>query len=274
MPTPSRPSTAPQISANCLRPPCAEPRTAPKLGRVPSGAGKARAVDLAVGRQRQSLQHERRRHHVLGQALPPDRTQRPAGAGSVPGRPRRRPPGALPPGLSSRATTTASRTAGMLAPATPRSRPARCGSRGSSPGWSSRPRNSISPSGSQPCQVAGPVQPRPGLRERVGHEPLGGQLRAVQVAAAQPGPADVQLSRAPPAAPAAPHGPARTARVLASRRSDRGTVPARSPHSGRGAAVTHMGLGGAIVRYEPATPARSRPQRCSVGRDRSYLAGR
>ena len=45
-------------------------------------------------------------------------------------------------------------------------------------------------------QVAGPVQPPAGVSaKRVRHEPLGGQLRAVQVPAGDAGAADVDLPR-------------------------------------------------------------------------------
>ena len=62
--------------------------------------------------------------------------------------------------------------------------------------WSSRrPRYSSWPSGRQTGAVAGAVQARRGrVRERVGHEALGGQLGAVEVAAGQPGAAQVQLA--------------------------------------------------------------------------------
>ena len=46
------------------------------------------------------------------------------------------------------------------------------------------------------CEVAGAVQlARPAAAERVGHEALGRQLGAVQVAAREAGAADIQLAR-------------------------------------------------------------------------------
>src|SRR5690606_7205782 len=65
-----------------------------------------------------------------------------------------------------------------------------------------------------PHQVAGAVQPPARRSERVGHEPLGGQPGAAEVAAGQPRPAEVQLRRDPrrpstwrPARPATPGRP-------------------------------------------------------------------
>ena len=96
------------------------------------GRGQRPAVHLAVGRQRQrrssgtkapgTMYSGRRRPQVPRSSRGPGVAAR--------RRDRRRPPGAArPPGASSRTTTTASRTAGCVARAPPRSRPARCGSR-------------------------------------------------------------------------------------------------------------------------------------------------
>ena len=92
------------------------------------------AVDLAVRRERQRVQrHERRRHHVVGQAAPQHAPAAPP-ASHLAGRRHHvgdEPPVARP--RSSRATTAACAHRRVRAPAPPRSRPARCGSRGSSP---------------------------------------------------------------------------------------------------------------------------------------------
>ena len=80
------------------------------------------------------------------------------------------------------------------AAAPPRSRPVRCGSRGSSPG---RPGGPETPSSRPPA--SGPDRPcdtaAPRRLEGVGHEPLRRQLRTVQIAAGQPVAAEVQLAR-------------------------------------------------------------------------------
>ena len=90
------------------------------------------AVELAVGRQRQPVQHhERRRHHVVRQARAEMRAQRRGIGARARGRHHigHQP---LVPGPSSRAITAACATP-HAAPAPPRSRRARCGSRASSP---------------------------------------------------------------------------------------------------------------------------------------------
>ena len=52
----------------------------------------------------------------------------------------------------------------------------------------------MSPSGAVPGEVAGAVEPGLGRAERVGDEPLGGELGPVEVAARQAGAADVELA--------------------------------------------------------------------------------
>ena len=159
------------------------------------------AVHLAVGRQRQRLEHhEGRRHHVLGQPRRDRRaTARPRASRSstVRRRPRRRPAAHRPrrQSPSTRASTTASRT----------------------PGWAARAA-SISPSSMRkPAHLDLVVQApqelhlavrqaaaapgrrvrysrAPGLAaERIRHEALRRQLRPAQVAAAHLHAADVQL---------------------------------------------------------------------------------
>ena len=84
-PTRSSPSTSPQIAATTLlgRGPRARSRRA-VAAATGLGRGQGAAVDLAVGRQRQRLEHdERRRDHVLGQ-----RCLEPVGAASAAGRDR------------------------------------------------------------------------------------------------------------------------------------------------------------------------------------------
>ena len=60
---------------------------------------------------------------------------------------------------------------------------------------SARPRNSSAPSARQRTRSPVRYSRAPGLAERVGHEPLGGQLRPAEVAARQAVAADVQLAR-------------------------------------------------------------------------------
>ena len=91
-------------------------RTEPAPARLPAaGAGSALRSTLPLGVERQRAErHERRRHHVLGQrareASALTLAHRAAGAPAP-----RRPPAGRSPGASSRATTTASRTAGVRA---------------------------------------------------------------------------------------------------------------------------------------------------------------
>ena len=67
-----------------------------------------------------------------------------------------------------------------------------------------------SPSAQPAHQVAGAVEPPAGSAERVGDEPLGGQLGPVEIAARQPVAADVQLARPRRSAPARSARRART----------------------------------------------------------------
>ena len=103
--------------------------------RSAAGAGLGRrqglAVDLAVGGERQRSSATKGAGTMysgsaLGAGAARSAAGRIAAAGS---RPRGRPTSAASPGRSSRATTTACRTAGLRGRAPPRSRPARCGSR-------------------------------------------------------------------------------------------------------------------------------------------------
>ena len=90
-------------------------------------------VELAVGRARQPLQqHERRRHHVVRQARAEMRPQRRRIGARARGRHHiRRPAACCRPGPRARSPRTAPPPDAASAP--PRSRPARSGSRGSSP---------------------------------------------------------------------------------------------------------------------------------------------
>ncbi len=100
----------------------------------------------------------------------------------------------------------------------PRSRRARCGSRGSSPVVDAAQELELArPAASAPGRPCGRGAPR-SATERVGHEPLGGQVGPVQVAAGQAGAADAQLARR--------RRPARAARRRRARRRAR-------PSSGR-----------------------------------------
>ena len=91
------------------------------------------AVELAVGRERKPVQrHKGRRHHVVRQALPEMRPQRRRIGSRRPRPPPHRPPAACCPAYPrARSPPPAPRRHG--APARPRSRPARCGSRAASP---------------------------------------------------------------------------------------------------------------------------------------------
>ena len=167
------------------------------------------AVELAVRRQRQPLQHhERRRHHVVRQ-LP--RQRRPQRRG-VQRRARRRHHIADQPLAArrrpSRATTAACAHARPAAAAPPRSRPARSGSRASSP---ARRRGPGTPARRPAATAPGPrsgTSARPAAPNGSGDEPLRRQPRPVQVAARQPDAPDVQLARPRPPAPAQARRPA------------------------------------------------------------------
>ena len=129
------------------------------------------------------------RHHEVGQRAREVLAQgrrRSAPAPSV--RSRRRRPAACRRPVFARDRRPPSRTAGWRVAVPPRSRPARCGEPRILTWWSSRPRNSSVPSARQ--RTRSPVRYRraPGLGERIGHEALGGQLGAVEVAARTPSP--------------------------------------------------------------------------------------
>ena len=141
-------------------------------------------------------------HHVLGQLLCRKPRSSSATRRSLAVRDRRKRPGACrPPAL--RASTTASRTRGCCASAASIS-PSSMRKPRILTWWSRRPRNSSSPSGTVARQVAGAVQalrPAPPQTGRARTAPR--SARAVQVAARQPGAADVQLARHARRAPAA-----------------------------------------------------------------------
>ena len=152
------------------------------------------AVELAVRRQRQPLQHhERRRHHVVRQARRNMRPQRRRiGARAARSPPHRRPAACRRADPRARSPPPAPRRDAASAP--PRSRPARCGSRGSSPARR-RGRGSPAPRrrASAPGRRCGTSGCRPA--QRVGHEPLRGQPGAAQIAARQTRARDVELAR-------------------------------------------------------------------------------
>ena len=173
------------------RPRCrrAPPRAASRGGaggrhrRAPApaaGAGSARrsTLPLAVERQR-GEEHERRRHHVLGQPLPRGAraARATAGAGAVaaddvgdqPLVARRRPRARAP---------TASRTAGC-APSAASISPSSMRKPRIFTWWSMRPRYSRSPSAQPARQVAGAVEPRARrAAERVGRRSARRSARA------------------------------------------------------------------------------------------------
>ena len=152
----------------------------PRRRAAAVGRGQGLAVDLAVGRQRQRVERARRPTGTMYSGSAPLRKRAQLAARRAPGRrgdhvgdqaPARRV-------ASSRATTTASRTAGCRRSAASIS-PSSMRKPRTFTWWSTRPRNSRSPSAQPAGEVAGAVQPRAGpAAERVGHEPLGGQVRA------------------------------------------------------------------------------------------------
>ena len=193
--------------------------------RSPAGAGSARAIHLAVGRQRQRLEHhERRRHHVLGQPRLQERAQlapdvggsarrRGHDVGDQPLVARHRPP---------RATTTRLAHRRVLRRAPPRSRRARCGSRGSSPGGRCGRGTRCAPSRGSRTRSPVRYSRAPGSsREGVGDEPLGRQLGPVQVAPRDARRRRCTARRGRRAARAAVAGRARRRALLAIGRADR-----------------------------------------------------
>ena len=181
----------------------ARPRPLGPLGAI---RARAPAVHLAVGRERQRGRGRRRPPGTMGSGSRPAQPARGAPA-STPASARHvghQPPVAR---RSPRTSTAASRDRRMRGAAPPRSRPARCGSRGSSPGGRAGRGTRASPSGRQPRQVAGAVEAAPvATSERIGHEALGRQVRPAEVAARQPVAADAQLARDARPAPAAAAG--------------------------------------------------------------------
>ena len=155
------------------------------------------AVQLPVRRQRQRLQHhERRRHHVLRQALSHVRAQR-GGVHrirTIRHHVRHQPP--VPRRVLAHQRPRHSRTAGCSAQRAPRSRPARSRKPADLHLVVVAAQELDGPVRAPPRQVARAVHPRTRLAaERVRHEPLRGQLRPPQVAARHTGAADVQLAR-------------------------------------------------------------------------------
>ena len=82
-------------------------------GAPARGSARRSSLPLAVSGSASSTT-KARRHHVLRQPRPQVRPQLRAPEGSAPPRRPRRPPARFSPGASSRTTTTASRTAGVL----------------------------------------------------------------------------------------------------------------------------------------------------------------
>ena len=183
MPTRSSPSTSANSAhriASCgvrgARCECAEPKL--RLRQRP-------AVELAVRRQRQPLQHHQRgRHHVVRQ-LP---RQRGPQRRRVQHRARRRHHIADQP-LAARAVPPRDhrglRHARLPQPAPPRSRPARSGTRAASP---ARPRGPGTPARRPTATAPGPRSGTSGCPAgavRVGDKPLRRQRRTVQIAPRQ-----------------------------------------------------------------------------------------
>ena len=217
-----------------------------RRGARPIASGTAReglAVELAVGRQRQGLQHhERRGHHVLRQP-PPAGAARSSAASAGAGRPA---PGRRPadrsPGPSSRATTVAWATPGCATRAASIS-PSSMRKPRIFTWWSIRPRYSSCAVGPPARQVARPVQASAGLAgERVGDEPLGRQVGTRRVAPRQPDAADVQLAGHAHRHRLQPARPARRAAVLAIGRPI-GTAPRPLARAAGPVAHVHRRLG-------------------------------
>ena len=176
---PLQPSTSrPDLRERLLGRACAAPRSRASADAAPSGAGSAlrSTLPLAVSGSASST-HEGRRHHVLGQA---------ARRGAPAARPRRT---ALVRGTHVRdQPPVAGRVLArqhhrlahrrVLAQRAPRPRPARCGSRASSPGRRCGPGTRACRPRSQRTRSPVRYSRAPGSPERVGHEALGGQLRA------------------------------------------------------------------------------------------------
>ena len=212
MPTRSSPRTSAQIAASCSSTAVSRRHvTGAEVGPVLIGGGQRPAIDLAVGRQRQRVQHhENTGNHVFGQALLQESTQlrrnngRTA-AGHHIGRQ------AFVAGLV--LPRQHDRLAYRRVPQQHRLDLAQLDPVAPDLHLMVDPTQVLDVAiGQISCQVAGPIQPRLGLAaERVGDELLCGQLRAVQVAAGHAGPADADLARDARSAPAARCSRARTA---------------------------------------------------------------
>ena len=184
MPTRSTPRTSANSPHSFSSAACAAPVP---TRRASSPAPATPAVELAVRRQRQRFKHhKRRRHHVVRQPLAsarhatPDVKRAPRRRNHIrhqplsPGNLRARPPPPSPPPHA--------------APAQPRSRQARCGSRAASP---ARPRAPGTPACRPYASAPGPRSDTSGCRarQRVRNEPLRRQPRPAQIAPRQPSPA-------------------------------------------------------------------------------------
>ena len=207
-------------------PPRTRPATISSIGvdgarnapRLESGAGSALRSSLPLTRQRERVEHhERRRHHVRRQRTPPARCAASAGRAPTPGRrPRSRAAAARcagPRAPSRRACATPSQpsSAASISPSSIRSP--------RSFTWkSARPTKSSSPSARPAHQVAGAVHPRRRAAERVGHEPVRGQLGAARGSRGPARPRTGRAHRPRRSAPAAAARRARTAPTSADRR--------------------------------------------------------
>ena len=194
-----------------------------------------RRSSLPFGVSGSAIQHhERRRHHVVGQAAAPDARAAPTASAALTGRRHHIGHQPLVAGRILARDHRRLRHLGMPQPAPPRSRPARCGTRASSPAASARPRNSSTPSRTPARQVPGPVHPAPRRAERVGHEPLRRQPRAPQIAARQARARNVKLARHAGRhrlQPAVQHIDPRVRDRTADRDVRASTAQPRAPHS-------------------------------------------
>ena len=157
----------------------------------------------------------------------------------------------LSPGTSSRATTTASRTAGVLRAAAPRSRPARSGSRGSSPGGRCGPGTRWSrPPATGPGRRSGTAARPASALNGSGTNRSAVSSGRSRYPRATPHAADVQLARHPDRHRLAR---ARPARRSACSRSAARSAPARSRPAARTrhARHVHRRLGRAVQVVQP-----------------------
>ena len=160
-----------------------------------SGAGSALRSTLPFGVSGSaSSTHERRRAPCSPAGAPRRCARSSADGGASPPAGRRRRRGACRRGRPRAPATTGLAHRRVLRRAPPRSRRARCGSRGSSPGGRrGRGTRAARRAGSAPGRRCGRAARRR-RGERVGDEALGGQLGPVEVAARQAGAADVELA--------------------------------------------------------------------------------